>query len=336
MGFVKVVKTNAFYSRYQVQFKRRRQGKTDYYARRRLCQQDKNKYDTKKYRFVVRRTNTKFICQVIYPTIQGDRVMCQATSSELKKYGLTAGLTNYASAYCTGLLCARRLLKNLKLDGEFKGVETANGELFDVYDVGFERRPFKAFLDVGLVRTTTGNRVFGAMKGAVDGGLYIPHNSKRFPGYHVEEAEEVVNVRGKKKKQQQEEKEKASAVFEAAEHREHIFGIHVQKYMDFLKKEQPEKFKKQFSQWEKCLKNSKTANVEALYKKIHAEIRKNPAFTKAKRAKEGVRKTITKKDGVLVQQNSKGKKWLRHFKLTNAQRKERVQARIMKAMEKMA
>ena len=34
---------------------------------------------------------------------------------------------------------------------------------------------FRAFLDVGLARTTTGARVFGALKGAVDGGLDIPH-----------------------------------------------------------------------------------------------------------------------------------------------------------------
>lgn len=38
-----------------------------------------------------------------------------------------------------------------------------------------ESAPFRAFLDVGLVRTTTGARVFGAMKGAADGGLDIPH-----------------------------------------------------------------------------------------------------------------------------------------------------------------
>jgi len=38
-------------------------------------------------------------------------------------------------------------------------------------------------LDVGLTHTTTGNRVFGALKGAVDGGLNVPHSSNRFPGY---------------------------------------------------------------------------------------------------------------------------------------------------------
>ncbi|KAI5438922.1 hypothetical protein KIW84_024591 [Lathyrus oleraceus] len=46
------------------------------------------------------------------------------------------------------------------------------------------RRPFRALLDVGLVYTTTGNRVFGALKGALDGGLDIPHSDKRFAGFY--------------------------------------------------------------------------------------------------------------------------------------------------------
>lgn len=45
---------------------------------------------------------------------------------------------------------------------------------------------FRCYLDVGLARTTTGARVFGAMKGAVDGGLNVPHSLKRFPGYDTE------------------------------------------------------------------------------------------------------------------------------------------------------
>jgi large subunit ribosomal protein L5e len=44
-------------------------------------------------------------------------------------------------------------------------------------------------LDTGLHRTTTGSKVFGVMKGAVDGGLYVPHSVKRFPGYHKSEEE---------------------------------------------------------------------------------------------------------------------------------------------------
>jgi large subunit ribosomal protein L5e len=335
LGFIKIVKNNSYYSRFQVKFKRRRQGKTDYYARRRLTHQDKNKYDTKKYRFVVRRTNTKIICQIIYATIQGDRVLCQALSPELKKFGLSAGLTNYASAYATGLLCARRLLKQLDMEGDFKGIEAPTGELYDVYKVGYERRPFKANLDVGLVRTTTGNRVFGAMKGAVDGGLYIPHNTKRFPGSHVKKAAIVTSKRGKANKDVEvDDGEKMT--FSAEEHRNHIFGIHVQGYMDHLIKTDKPKYAKQFSKWEKCLKDAKTKTVEALYKKVHSEIRKNPAFDKKKRAKAGVRKEVSKKDGIHVIQNSKGKKWMRRFHLTNEERKARVQAKIVAAMNKMA
>ena len=39
---------------------------------------------------------------------------------------------------------------------------------------------FRCYLDVGLARTTTGARIFGAMKGAVDGDLNIPHSVKRY------------------------------------------------------------------------------------------------------------------------------------------------------------
>ena len=43
MGYVKVVKSSSYFSRYQVKYRRRRSGKTDYRARLRLCSQDKNK-----------------------------------------------------------------------------------------------------------------------------------------------------------------------------------------------------------------------------------------------------------------------------------------------------
>ncbi|XP_051217242.1 large ribosomal subunit protein uL18z-like [Lolium perenne] len=52
MVFVKNQKTRAYSKRFQVKPKRRRQGKTDYRARLRLTNQDKNKYNTPKYRFV--------------------------------------------------------------------------------------------------------------------------------------------------------------------------------------------------------------------------------------------------------------------------------------------
>jgi large subunit ribosomal protein L5e len=331
MGFIKVVKTTSYYSRYQVKFRRRREGKTDYQARRRLVQQDKNKYDSKKYRLVVRRTNARIITQIIFATIQGDRVLAQADSFELKRFGLESGLTNYAASYATGLLLARRLLTQLGMADIYKGVETADGEFFDVYEKGIneDRRPFRALLDVGLVRTTTGNRVFGALKGAVDGGIHVPHNTKRFPGYHLEKKEAVTGKRGKTVQ----ERGKASGTYNAKEHRDHIFGAHVQTYYDLLKKENKDRFKKQFAGWEATLTKAKAANFEALYKKVHAEIRKSPQRVKAAK-KNPVRKQISKAKGSLVQQDSKGKKWLRQYRLTNAERKARVTAKIQKALAK--
>uniref|UniRef100_A0A9J7XKT8 Ribosomal protein L5a n=1 Tax=Cyprinus carpio carpio TaxID=630221 RepID=A0A9J7XKT8_CYPCA len=63
MGFVKVVKNKAYFKRYQVKFRRRREGKTDYFARKRLVIQDKNKYNTPKYRIIVRLSNRDIVCQ---------------------------------------------------------------------------------------------------------------------------------------------------------------------------------------------------------------------------------------------------------------------------------
>ena len=51
------------------------------------------------------------------------------------------------------------------------------GEEYHVEEIDGAPGPFRCFLDVGLARTTTGARVFGALKGAVDGGLDIPHRS---------------------------------------------------------------------------------------------------------------------------------------------------------------
>ncbi|KAJ7961754.1 60S ribosomal protein L5 [Quillaja saponaria] len=168
MPFVKAQKSRAYFKRYQVKFKRRREGKTDYRARICLINQDKNKYNTPKYRFVVRFTNKDIVAQIVSASIAGDIVLAAAYAHELPRYGLEVGLTNYASAYCTGLLLARHVLKTLKMDEDYEGNVEATGEYFSV-EPAETRRPFRALLDVGLVRTTTGNRVFGALKGALDG-----------------------------------------------------------------------------------------------------------------------------------------------------------------------
>ncbi|KAK5650929.1 hypothetical protein RI129_001958 [Pyrocoelia pectoralis] len=296
MGFVKVVKNKQYFKRFQVKFKRRRQGKTDYFARKRLITQDKNKYNTPKYRFIVRFSNKNITCQVAFSRIEGDKIICAAYSHELVKYGIKVGLTNYAAAYCTGLLLARRLLKQLGLADLYKGCTEATGEEYNVE--GVEKGPgaFKCYLDVGLQRTTTGARVFGAMKGAVDGGLNIPHSTKRFPGYDAE-----------------------NKSFNAEVHRGHILGEHVANYMRSLEEEDPEAFKRQFSQYIKL--GISADQIENIYKNAHAAIRADPSLDKRE-----PRVPATKK-----RWNSK--------KLTLAERKEGIAERkadFLKTLETQA
>lgn len=269
MPFVKVVKSKAYFKRFQVKFRRRREGKTDFYARKRLVVQDKNKYNTPKYRMIVRCSNKDICCQIAYARLEGDRIVAAAYSHELPRYGVKVGLTNYAAAYCTGLLLARRVLKKMNLDGAYAGNSEINGEVYMVEDNADGPGAFRACLDVGLARTTTGAKVFGAMKGAADGGLDIPHSEKRFPGYDKEAGE-----------------------FNAEVHRSHIFGKHVADYMSNLAEEDEEAFKRQFSRF---IKNGVTSEkMEDMYKKAHAAIRKDPS-PQSKPAKKVTKKRFTAK-----------------------------------------
>merc|ERR1711971_236226 len=62
----------------------------------------------------------------------GDIVVTQANSSELTKYGIPMGHKNYAAAYATGLLVARRTLKRFGSDETFKGKEELDGEDYHI------------------------------------------------------------------------------------------------------------------------------------------------------------------------------------------------------------
>jgi large subunit ribosomal protein L5e len=253
MGYIKVLKTAAYSKRYQVKYRRRRQGKTDYQARRRLVVQDKNKYNSPKYRLVVRCTNKDVICQIISSKIVGDFCMCAAYAHELPKFGMPVGLTNYAACYATGLLCARRLLKKLGMDEDYEGQTEIDGEMYEVEEEG-DKRPFCALLDVGLVRTTTGNKVFGALKGAVDGGLSIPHCEKRFPGYDREGKE-----------------------FDAETHKKYIFAGHVAEYMELLEEEDPDRYQQQFAKYIEA--EIEGDQLEDKWGEVHTAIREDPEYT---------------------------------------------------------
>lgn len=86
-----IVKNKAYYKRYQVKYRRRREAKTDYYARKRLIIQDKNKYKTPKYRYVVRITNKDVVAQIFSSDMDHDVCLASAYSHELSRYGVKLG-----------------------------------------------------------------------------------------------------------------------------------------------------------------------------------------------------------------------------------------------------
>ena len=126
----------------------------------------------------------------------------------------------------------------MNLDSLYEGQTKIDGDHFMVEDTADGPGAFRACLDTGLARTSTGARIFGAMKGAVDGGIDIPHSTKRFPGYDDESKE-----------------------FNAEVHRKHIFGVHVSDYMKHLLDEDEDAYKKQFSGY---IKNGITAEAVSL------------------------------------------------------------------------
>lgn len=265
MAYVKVSLSSAYFSRYQVKYKRRRQGKTDYRARLRLCGQDKNKYNTPKYRLCVRFTNSDIVAQVIYATIAGDICICAAYAHELPRYGLSVGLTNWSAGYAVGLLLARRLLTKYNLAELYTGVKEATGEDYEVEEAEEGPRPFTALLDTGLKRTSTGSKVFAVLKGALDGGLSVPHSEKRFVGYNKEDKK-----------------------LDSEMLRKYILGGHISEYMESMQEDEPEKYEKHFARFIKA--GMEPGTMGDMYKKVHAAIRADPSPKQKERKAPGEKK----------------------------------------------
>nr|UXY87489.1 60S ribosomal protein L5 [Cryptomonas sp.] len=175
MFHLKILKNKSYHSRFQVKWRRRREGKTDYRSRKKMICQDKRKYNSPKFRVVIRISKRNIICQFVHSRIEGDRVIDAVYSKKLKDIGIPFGFTNFPSAYTCGLFLAKRVLAKKKLNN--KNYCSYN-ELTSI--------TLNAVLDIGLTRVTTGHKVFAAMKGALDGGIVIPHNEKRYPGYDSE------------------------------------------------------------------------------------------------------------------------------------------------------
>ena len=147
---------------YCVPFRRRREGKTDYKARKALLLSGKP-------RLVVRGSLKNVTVQIIVAKPHGDEVTVSAHSGELtRKFGWKASGGNISAYYLTGFRCGLKA----------KGVK-------------------EAVLDIGL-HSSTKNRVFAALKGVLDAGVNVPYSEEKLPneerikGEHIAEYAEIL------------------------------------------------------------------------------------------------------------------------------------------------
>ena len=100
MAVAKAVKTKAYFKRFQVKFRRRREGKTDYRNRKFLNMQDKNKYNTPKYRLIVRISN-KDVCAQVRGAARGGR-----RTTDTYRMAARAGRARASEGLCASFLLA--------------------------------------------------------------------------------------------------------------------------------------------------------------------------------------------------------------------------------------
>lgn len=147
-----------------VEYRRKREGRTDYQKRLKLLR-------SRKPRLVVRLSLKHVRVQVIQAGINGDNTLASAFSKELSDYGWKGNTSNTPSAYLVGLLCGFRARK--------AGVS-------------------ECILDIDRYVPVPQTKIFSALKGTLDAGLITPHEEKVIPskecvrGEHIKEyAEEL-------------------------------------------------------------------------------------------------------------------------------------------------
>ncbi|MDG6910860.1 MAG: 50S ribosomal protein L18 [Nitrososphaerota archaeon] len=127
--------------------RRRRQGVTDYRARKRAI-------TSQKPLLVVRISNKNVTAQFVKPTFKGDVVLSSSHSRELSKLGWHGSAKSTPACYLLGRLAGKKAVA--------AGVKEAV-----VYN--------------GLAPFTRGSRVAALLKGVVDSGLAVPVGEEAYP-----------------------------------------------------------------------------------------------------------------------------------------------------------
>jgi large subunit ribosomal protein L18 len=137
---------------HRVQFRRRREGKTDYAKRLALVKSGLP-------RMVVRRSNKDIVVQFVEFDANGDKTLLTVNGAKLKKnFGFPAKRNSW-TAYLAGLYAGKLAME--------KGV--------------------KSFvLDMGRYTASKGSMLFAALKGATDAGLESDFNEEMVPSDKLE------------------------------------------------------------------------------------------------------------------------------------------------------
>ncbi len=127
--------------------RRRREGVTDYRARKRAI-------TSQKPLLVVRISNKNVTSQFVKPTVKGDVVLSSAHSKELVKLGWHGSAKSTPACYLLGLLAGKKAIK-----AGLKGAVAYNG----------------------LTPFIRGSRVAALLKGVLDAGVAVPVGESAFP-----------------------------------------------------------------------------------------------------------------------------------------------------------
>lgn len=130
-----------------VQHRRKRENKTNYYKRLNLLKSSKP-------RLVIRVKSASVLIQLIGFKSDGDEILVSGKSKDLKDLGWKHGLNNIPGCYLTGLIVGKKAL--------------ANNIKETVVDFGFHT-------------TVKGSRIYATLKGLIDAGVDVPADKEAFP-----------------------------------------------------------------------------------------------------------------------------------------------------------
>jgi len=142
-----------------IPYRRKREGKTDYKHRAELLRSGKP-------RLIVRISLKNVRAQVARPAEGGDEILASAFSKELKEWDYKGAGSNTPAAYLTGFVCGYRAKE--------EGIE-------------------ECVLDIDRFVPTPESKIFAVLKGALDAGLYVPHDESVLPSEERCRGEHIAN-----------------------------------------------------------------------------------------------------------------------------------------------